>query len=135
MNIYRGFSKLEDLPYVKNTRKNRIPKNLNLRDHKLADQIFYEKFGIRFRSQSVFCTGDISSAKCYGDVAIIKPIGNYKICWSPICHDFIEVEQSHLNIIDFIEENRYKIGDLKEALDSGNEIMLFCERYKVLSSV
>lgn len=135
MNIYRGFNKAPDSPCIKQTRKDRKPKNLELHIHQLADKIFYEKFGIKFRSQSVFCTGDIFSAKKYGYVAIIKPIGKYEVCWSPHCHDFIEIEESPLSVPDFIEDKCYQIGNLETALKSGNEIMLACDSYEVINVV
>ncbi|MDN5068386.1 hypothetical protein [Aliarcobacter butzleri] len=34
---------------------------------------------------------------------------------------------------EFILENKYQIGNIQSALESGNEIMLFCEKYKVIS--
>jgi len=92
------------------------------------------KFGIRFRSQSVFCTGDIKSALEYGKVAIIEPIGHFEICWSPKCYDLIEIEDfTWMSVEEFIIENEYQIGNLQQAIESGKEIMLFCEKYKVSS--
>ncbi|RUM46236.1 MAG: hypothetical protein DSY46_00480 [Hydrogenimonas sp.] len=93
-----------------------------------------KKFGIRFRSQSIFCTGDIQSAKQYGEIAVIEPIGDFEICWSPKCHDLIEIEDyPWMSIEEFIIENEYQIGNLQKAIKSCNEIMLFCEKYKVVS--
>ena len=102
--------------------------------HNRVDEYFSNKFGIRFRSQSVFCTGDYASALNYGEVAAIEPIGNFEICWSPKCYDLIEIEDyPWMSVEDFIIENNYQIGNLEEALKSKNEIMLFCNSYKVIS--
>jgi len=38
-----------------------------------------------------------------------------------------------MSVEEFIIENEYQIGNLQEAIKSENEIMLFCEKYKVIS--
>lgn len=64
----------------------------------------------------------------------IEPIENFEVCWSPKCHDLIEIEDfPWMDTEEFIIENEYQIGNLQEAIESGNEIMLFCEKYKVVS--
>lgn len=46
----------------------------------------------------------------------------------------IEIEDyPWMSIEEFIIENEYQIGNLQEAIESGNEIMLFCDSYKVIS--
>ena len=101
--------------------------------HEEVDEYFFNNFGIKFRSQSVFCTGDIKSALEYGKVAIIEPIGDFQICWSPKCYDLIEIEDfPWMSVEEFIIEKKYQIGSLKEAIESKNEIMLFCEKYRVM---
>jgi hypothetical protein len=102
--------------------------------HEKVDEYFFNQFGIKFRSQSVFCTGKIKSALKYGKVAVIEPIGRFEICWSPKCYDLIEIEDFHwMSVEEFIIENEYQTGDLQEAIKAENEIMLFCEMYKVIS--
>jgi hypothetical protein len=65
---------------------------------------------------------------------VIEPIGNFEICWSPKCYDLIEIEDfPWLSVEEFIIENEYQVGDLEEAIKSGNEIMLYCDSYKVIS--
>jgi len=37
-----------------------------------------------------------------------------------------------MDIEEFIIANEYQIGNLEKAIESGNEIMMFCEQYKVI---
>ncbi|WP_415396242.1 hypothetical protein [Sulfurimonas sp. CS5] len=92
MKLYRGFKNLPQIDTIITTRKNRKPKHLPLELHEKVDEYFFNKFGIKFRSQSVFCTGKMKSALDYGKVAIIEPVGHFEICWSPKCYDLIEIE-------------------------------------------
>lgn len=137
MKLYRGFVNPEEIQDIMTTLKNRVPRNLDHEIHKLADDYFYKKFGIRFRSQSVFCTGDLQEAKKFGEVRVIEPIGDYVICWSPKVNDFMEIEDCLYGTLEeaveeFIEKNDYQLGNLEDAINSKYEIMLFCEKYKVL---
>jgi len=133
LDIYRGFLDIPAVGVIKKTRKNRTPRNLDEILHNRADECFCAIFGIRFRSQSLFCTGNIEVAKKYGSAAKIMPIGNYEVCWSSKCSDFIEIEDSCLSVEEFIIENEYQTGRINEAIESGNEIMIFCDSYEILS--
>lgn len=137
MKLYRGFKNIEEIQEVMTTRKDRKPRDLDPVIHKIADNYFFKIFDIRFRSQSVFCTGDIVDAGKYGEVRIIEPIGSYEICWSPKVNDFLEIENSICGTIEeaveeFIEKNDYQLGNMQEAIASEHEIMLFCENYRVI---
>lgn len=133
MNIYRGFVNRPKVGVILKTRKDRKPRDSSIELHNEADEYFFKKFGIKFRSQSIFCTGDIQSAKKYGKVAKIKPIGDSQICWSPKCFDLIEKEDFHwMTTEEFILENEYQIGNLDKAIESGNEIMIHCDRYEII---
>ena len=55
--------------------------------HQIADDWFYDNTGIRFRSNSIFCSGRMNDADDYGIVTIMIPIGNFDFCWSPTVHD------------------------------------------------
>lgn len=147
MNLYRGLN-LDELEeanqngFIK-VKKDRYPRHSNELVHKYADEVFFEKFGIKFRSQSIFCTGYIDSAFQYGKVKCIEPIvdENSKICWSPIVDDFIDIEDAidMKNITkeavqNFIESKNYqvrKFNGLHEAIKSKNEIMVYCDTYKI----
>lgn len=63
MNLYRGFKSIPEIGAIKKVRKDRKPRDLDINTHNKVDEYFYEKFGIKFRSQSLFCTGSINNAK------------------------------------------------------------------------
>ena len=69
-------------------RIDRRPKDVSKLLHKLSDMYFKTKFGIAYRSNSFFCTGNKSFASDYGSVCLIFPIGDFNFCWSPAVHDF-----------------------------------------------
>lgn len=71
----------------RDVRKNRKPKDMDLKIHGWVDDWFYKKFGIRARSNSLFCTSEINVALTYGTPYIICPIGKYEIIWSPEIRD------------------------------------------------
>lgn len=62
--------------------KNRTPTNSSIRVHNASDQWFYEKFGIKARSQSTFTTSSNRVAKDYGFPFLIFPVGNFEVIWS-----------------------------------------------------
>lgn len=137
MKLYRGFFNTDEIKEVMETNKNREPVDLDPKIHDIADKYFLDKFGFRFRSQIVFCTGDINVADDYGEVRVIEPIGKYEICWSPKVKDFLEIQYSITGDITehvekFIENNNYQIGNMEAAIESKNEIMLYCDKYRVL---
>lgn len=85
--IYRGME--SKTPFMtKDVRKNRQPMNLKQTAHELIDNTMYEKHGIRGRSGAVFCTGNTTTARGYGAVYAIFPIGDFKFIWSPVVEDF-----------------------------------------------
>lgn len=143
MNLYRGFTNDQNIDGIIPVRKDRQPRHLNILIHELSDEIFLELFEIKFRSQALFCTGDIEEAFQYGNVKCIEPIecDDFAVCWSPKIKDFIEIEDYlDLNnitkeaIYNFIIENKYQTGKLEDAIKSKNEIMIYCDEYRVVES-
>lgn len=133
LNLFRGMRNFEGNEKIIKTRKYRKPLHTPEHIHKEADAIFENKFGIKFRSQSVFCTSDIDVASAYGDIVVrVEPIGDYKVCWSPTCSDFTDIMNTNMNVSQFIINHKYQVGDVLSAIDSKNEIMLYCESYKVI---
>jgi len=100
---------------IKKTRKNRKPKDTPYEVHEILDDLFYRKFGIKARSQTIFATGYIVEADQYGNVYLMFPIGRYEIIWSPDIQDLWGfLEDSDLldylyddtsNMIDSFEED------------------------------
>lgn len=68
---------------VKKIRKNRKPRDSAKPFHEFMDNLLFEKYKIRFRSQSIFVTSSRKSAVHYGFPYIVYPIGKHDYLWSP----------------------------------------------------
>lgn len=114
----------------------RVPRNMPSDLHNEADTWFAEKFNFKFRSQAIFCTGSITVAQSYGTPAAICPIGEHLFCWSPDIGDlYMSYQASPLSMQQLLESSFYATFTysdteiLKKALDTGNELMLWCNSY------
>lgn len=155
--LYSGRKVL--VPYFeRKVRKDRVPLSTPLEIHKILDNRFQKEFGIKARSNSVFCVSDLDTAIDYGSVYYIFPKGKYEIIWSdqiddlytnlddwirynePDFKDFpflIKLNSSipeHQKYYDYLKNDfpikkLYTKGNLKSALNSGYEIMLNCNEY------
>lgn len=75
--------------------------------HRGMDVRFLERFNIPYRSEGLFVTGDIITAKSYGPPVLILPEGQFKFCWSPYVQDaFADISLG--------DSARYVIGKAKE---------------------
>ena len=123
--------------FVTDIRSNRTPVDTTMDTHKEVDDLFKKKFGWKARSNAIFCTGDYNFAGSYGEnVYMIFPIGKYKYLWSPEIGDlYIVVDLDSVrtapNKLELFTNyiNTYKNTDLKDAIKSGNEIMVNCKEY------
>ena len=136
----------------KSVRTDRKPKDSLPSVHKVFDELFYKKFGLKGRSSALFCTGDYNEAAGYGNtVYIIFPIDKYKILWSYRIFDMynspdvnsiylqygyslkdnIEISHSDKLKDDLMHDiiSTYTTKDLSRAIKSKHEIMLFCKEY------
>jgi len=143
MLLYRGFSdfvdsKILENGYLKTPRK---PRDSHTYVHKVADDWFERKFGVKARSQTIFCTPDIEQAAEYGkpyEVSIPQALG-VKLIFSIDVKDFIEIERDICDvnckeeIINWLENKSYSMvtSSLKLPIDFDGEVMLYCEKYEV----
>lgn len=136
--FFRGISdaRLHDSSLILETRKDRKPRDTPLELHERADSWFAAQFGTRYRSQALFVTSSISTARSYvkadKHVARILPLGPYKFCWSPLVSDMLMLAVDFPEADVFERElgrRQYQELDLHGAHSSGNEVMLYCERY------
>ena len=164
--LYRGFRR-EDLstlnvahqePFITiNIRKDRIPIDTPKDISTTIDNWFEKNTGIRFREQSLFCSGRLSLASCYGEVVVIVPLANFDCCWSGKFEDMYvgmseyadaesghNIEDYHLmtskeklraifsdsnNVTYFMENADYQFNaGLLEGIESGHEIMIVGNR-------
>ena len=62
--------------------KKRKPVSTPIEVHNFANAYFEDEFGVPFRN-GMFCTGDSTFARDYGNLYLVFPVGNFKYCWSP----------------------------------------------------
>lgn len=143
MRLYRGVADIiTDGVFVNNYLKDsRLPRDAHINVHKVADSWFFYKFGIRARSETIFCSVDIEQAKEFGQVFEISiPDGvEYKLVFSLNVIDFneIEIAVGDVNvdeqIVEWLEDKNYKVVNNKNELPIffKGEIMISCEKYKL----
>lgn len=146
--MYRGISNREIPTLISShTLQNRSrPRDTPLKIHDAMDEWFSREFGIPYRSESLFVTGDIKFAKQYSNkVVAIIPADGFKYAWSEKVKDLyrnIEFESPLLNVEDedidtevdiFLYGLEYTTKQLDIAIGSGNEIMLHTDLYYMIN--
>lgn len=102
--LYSGRNTSTNYMKVK-VRKNRTPKDMLPETHNFLDLLFKERFRIKARSESVFCTGNRRVAEKYGKTFVIFPVGKYEILWSDKVNDlysYIDTESLFLDNIEYV---------------------------------
>jgi hypothetical protein len=149
--VYRGTDiRFAHSFFIQAPRRNRLPLNTPVRIHKIADEYFEKKFGIKFRSESLFVSQRPSLAKYYGKCYVIFPLDDVKILWSPKSEDFfMSLEKLNLpktDEKDAIDDERIKVMNMLQSLDYtddpkslkaffnerqffNNELMIYCDEY------
>jgi hypothetical protein len=133
----RSFHGISEIPAV----KNRKPKNNSEDAHRVADSWFLEKFGVRYRSAALFCTGSKEVARHYGNIFAVIPSNGFTFCWSPKIRDlYSEISLSFIkpfdasSIINILEGGDYRISNLSDAIRSGCEIMVSAPRFYIFGT-
>jgi hypothetical protein len=146
--LYRGVSRsligrLPAMPELPNCSivpghyDNRKPRDTHPDVHNEMNRMFNEYHGAPFRN-GLFVTGSLKEAKSYGEAIVIFPIGKFKYCWSPTITDLSDHVPGGANSVfdqeklteklDKMFSLYYKTTDLKNAIFSENEIMLYCDK-------
>lgn len=151
MPLYRGVSTKLTAPFFKVktevVRKDRRPRDSTKFAQTLIDNWFQENFGIKPRSQGVFCMGNIEDVKQYGHPAYLFPVGEFKFIWAVWKKDKTPVKDT-LTISRQISDVMYTQHEadaaevteramcraewhfnekLKDAQISGAEIVILCD--------
>jgi len=127
-------------PYVANERR---PRDTPVELHSLTNNWFEKQFGLRFRSRTLFCSGNKEMAREYCDenhgLISIRPVGEFKLCYSPNCADLYRHFQrvgSHPwkqdEVWAQLESLDYQILENDSwdfAAASGCEIMIYSEQF------
>lgn len=85
--LWRGAKKLDRNIELFQTNKFRKPVDMPPAVSEAIDDYFEEKTGARWRSTSVFASGNPSAARYYGNLFCLFPIGEFHYCWSPRVSD------------------------------------------------
>ena len=146
--MWRGVSKnfirripaiqgLPDCSFIPGHYENRRPRDSHIDAHNIANELLVKYHGLPFRN-GVFVTGSHKEASSYGVPVIIFPIGEFKYCWSSTIMDLSDHVPSIANSVfdherlteklDKMFSLHYKTTDLKNAIFSDNEIMLYCDK-------
>lgn len=143
LRLFRGLPCIIKNSVCENTYliNHRKPLHTNINIHHVADNWFYNKLGVRARSETIFCTADLNQALRFGNAHEIKPINDMdtRFVYSLNVIDFIEIEEDINNyddeeeIIGWLESKYYRIGKSVGEIPSGfkGEIMLFCKKYEI----
>jgi hypothetical protein len=135
-HLYRGIRTADESFKRVRTAQDRIPKDMPIKNHLAMDKFFKLKFGIKFRSQSVFTTGSFGHASSYGLVHMIFPVGDYKFVWGKDVEDAFDRfgDMDHQELYNYLvnEKDVYIDTDLPKAISSQNEIMVHCDYYYAL---
>lgn len=151
--LFRGISPLVTADWFseQKTRKGRLPVDSTQIVQHLLDELFEEKYGYKFRADSIFTVGSISMAIEYGRPYLVFPIGQFHFLWSRRLIDayplFNEISPD-LRTSPFSSEKRAALkaalnvgieeadfvfdADLPAAIKSKHEIALHCDKYYAL---
>ena len=143
-------------------RQDRKPRDTPLEIHDFIDNWFYKKFGIKARSNVIFCYLDVYKVSNYGKPHVIFPIGKYTAISSNRVNDlYDEVESSLVDLNTKRDRSKYYNGtelkvlwnnlnydyqdeakndiiqilnrsDYKINQKTSGEIMLHCKEYYIL---
>jgi len=144
--LYRGT--LKDVPsdaensndvyyFKKKPRIDRKSTDMPPLTHKRLDELFYEKFGWKPRSEGVFVTSDWGTAAFYGKAFLFFPIGNFKYVWSPKVPDLWIWIRSHLSQRKDMSErpdlegiiDTYIDKNLQKCIELEYEVAIKCKEY------
>jgi hypothetical protein len=129
-------AKISDVLVLGTSRQDRQPLSASKHFSKLMDEYFVSKTGIPYRSQGIFTTFNISTARGYGVPHLFFPIGNYHYTFSEYIDDAwgeIETEpidnwpmQLRRAALTYIENNKIdpSIVDLKTPRFTDGDIRL-----------
>ena len=106
--------------FKRKIRKNRSPKDMPEDAHESLDDGFYDEFGVHYRSNAVFVTGNFNTADSYGDnVYMIFPIGQYSYAWSNQVQDLYSDTDDGNNFVEKYELTWDEEEDLESDVREG----------------
>ncbi|AMT96513.1 MULTISPECIES: hypothetical protein [Psychrobacter] len=143
MKIFRGFtgSVKFGLNENENLIRPRRPRHSDCFVHEIVDQWFYCKFGIKARSETIFCTPNCHQATKYGEAyeITVPDTIKYKLIYSVKVDDLIDIEEevddlkNKDEIIAWLESKDYAVVSNfdKLPIKFRGEIMLYCTHFNI----
>lgn len=140
--LFRGFVRPNGDLFIRTPRQDRRPSDSSKIWHDALDIASKKKFGVKMRSQGLFCK--LVTPTGYGTEYMPIPTGNYFCIWNPNVSDayFFEPNLHPEDTVDDImpaAENiikGYQKGSLVDAVrgigDKKTEVALICDRYYAL---
>jgi len=139
--LWRGMGFGAEIPVIiKDVRKDRKPKDTPIPVNNYIDNYFYQKFGWRAKSESLFTTSNPKQATMYGELYQIFPVGQFGCLWSYDVHDLYQdfTKFPQLGLINYIniEDNKdMKLEwwrpeqdvDIDWSTEVGKNLMIFLE--------
>lgn len=104
--LLRGSKRQVPLILKTKPRNDRVPRDMPEKLHKVLDMEFKKRFGVKARSEAVFCGTNANITDEYGESHYVFPIGNFKMIWS----DTIDDIYIHLIDRNLIEYGKWKDG-------------------------
>ncbi len=136
INTYEvTFQNTASTVYELSVRKDRKPLSFTKPVHKKLDDWFFDNFGVKHRSQSLFCFGNDASPtqlRTFGAHTIaIFPMGDFKFAWSENVGDLYDLlsVSGDVSIDKQMRDFKFKDTDLVNAIKSNKEIMINCDKY------
>jgi len=149
IGLYRGVTKKNGTFYKITPRKDRRPSTTNPVVHKVLDDIFYDKFGWKARSEGVFVTSNMDVASSYGVSYLFFPIGKFDfLCSIQIDDLFFAIDKFNLDRIIIKSDKPDWEGKIRKKIEpfildnyeknntnwlfSGVEVMFRCKSYYIV---
>ena len=145
--MYRGVKRSIPFATFAATRKERRPLDSSPGMHAIFNRLIAHCGKTANRSNSAFCTGDHKQATRYGVPYVIIPMGGFHYTWDQSVKDWWghwNHQLGHLRADQKLSDDLKQIfcnnlrgddGTLAEAIESGQEIMISCDRYLMVNSV
>lgn len=137
-NLFRGMSRLLPSPLyldsgidiIPGHRDDRKPKDTPTEIHNQMNDLMEQHYGRKFRN-GLFTSGDLNQALGYGTTVYrVFPIGEFEFCWSDTYVDAaigLDEHDPETLITEY-----YRNDDLKWAITSCNEVMLYADKCYVV---
>lgn len=143
--LYRGINRSETpttLSGVISPRADRQPLDTPLQIHTMLDNRLYQDFGIKYRSNSMFVTGDRAFAGDYGALCIVLPLGPFKYAYGKNVRDAYGEFRAQKLRASIIESPEGQSADLTELMEiesdtkwCAKQIMDFVDKHPHLHPV